>query len=504
MIVVRRLWLPALVFAVLALAVSRQDDLLGRFGSVALVQAQLVVSYGLQIGIFLSAAYLCTRVLDVFIWEGLFFRRLGIPTPRLIRDLVTVLVYFVAITSVAAIVFQRPVAGIWASVGALSVVIGLALRDVILDLFVGLAINIERPFKIGDFIMLQQGNLFGQVNQIYWRTTRLSTNEGNTVIVPNRRLGEMIVTNFSVPDARAEFELQFSLDYAIPTARALRVLTAGVMAVAGQDGILSDPEPKARVKATSAIGVDYKVKYWIDCSHVGPGKARHRVLTSVLDHLRHAGITLAYQKQDLYLARMPQRQLDDADLADRLLLLSRIDLLDELPRDELETLALHMTRRLFSQGTDIICQDQSGDSMFIVMEGLLRASIVFPGETKSSDVGHIQPGGFFGEMSLLTGAPRTATVTAMTEALVYEVTKPQIEALFERTPDVAETLSRVIAERRLRNDAAYVAATRDEQDQRRADLADQILAGIRHFFHGVFGRVEGQIERAAHAMAGNK
>src|SRR5687767_14454386 len=144
----RRLVLPFVVFALLALLASRQDDLLARSGTAALAQAQIFISYALQIGIFGSAAYLANRVLEVFLWEGTIQRRLGIPAPRLIRDLASALVYLIALTSVVAVVFQRPIAGIWTSLGALSVVIGLALRDVILDLFVGIAINVERSFKI--------------------------------------------------------------------------------------------------------------------------------------------------------------------------------------------------------------------------------------------------------------------------------------------------------------------------------------------------------------------
>lgn len=498
----RRLAVPLLVFAGLALVASRQEDLLERFGSAALVQAQIVFSYTLQIGIFLSAAYLVNRLLDVFLWEGFVQRRLGIPAPRLVRDLLTAFIYIVAATSIAAVVFARPVAGIWASLGALSVVIGLALRDVILDLFVGIAVNVERSFKIGDFVMIQQNNLVGRVEQIYWRTTRLSTNEGNTIIIPNRRLGEMVITNFSDPGSMSEFELTFSLDYAVPTDRALRVLNAGVMALAGQGGILADPEPKARVRGTSSLGVDYKVKYWIDCAKVGPGKARHLVLTSVLEHLHRAGLSLAYQKQDLYLSRMPQRHLDDADSTDRLLLLSRIDLFSGLSRGDLESLAFHMTRHLFRQGEQIITQDDSGDSLFIVFEGLLRVTILFPGERAPSDVGQIQPGGFFGEMSLLTGAPRTATVTAVTDALVYQVTRSQMEDLFQRGgAQVAEVLARMVAERRLRNDEVYLLATQAEQEARRAELAEQILGSIKVFFGDVFRRVESRWERTATALA---
>jgi CRP-like cAMP-binding protein len=98
------------------------------------------------------------------------------------------------------------------------------------------------------------------------------------------------------------------------------------------------------------------------------------------------------------------------------------------------------------------------------------------------------------------GAPRTATISAITDSLVYEVTKSQMEELFVRGgPDVADTLSRVVAERRLRNDAAYVAATRAEQEQQKAALAEQILVSIKGFFGDAFHRIE---SRFTQAMAG--
>lgn len=219
----------------------------------------------------------------------------------------------------------------------------------------------------------------------------------------------------------------------------------------------------------------------------------------MLEHLRHAGLTLANQKQDLYLARMPRRQLDAADLKDRVLLLSRVDLFDSLPAEELETLAFEMPRSLYRQGSTVIEQGAEGNSMFIVFEGLLRAAITFPGETASTVVGQIQPGGFFGEMSLLTGEPRTASVAAATDTLLYEITTSQMDGLFRRHPDLADAISQVIAERRLRNDDAYVRSTRSEQAQQRADLAKRILGEIRGFFHDVFSQMHHLAGAAAHA-----
>lgn len=302
-------WLPLAIFVSLAGTAWIVDDFLSRAGLVNLTAVRPFISYGSQIAVALSGAYFVNRLIQVFVWEGLLPHRFGTPVPQLIRDVAAVSIYAAAIVIILSLVFQKPLTGIWAGAGALSVVIGLALRSVILDLFMGLAMQLDRSFKIGDFVLLQPGNVMGRVIEIHWRTTWIYTNENNTVTVPNSRIGEMLVTNFSSPDPRAEFELIFTLDYSVPRDRALAVLGEGIASTAGRSGILADPEPKARLKGASPHGVDYKVKYWIDCSQVGPGKARHLVLTSIFDRLNAAGLTLAYPKQEVWYSPLAESVL---------------------------------------------------------------------------------------------------------------------------------------------------------------------------------------------------
>ncbi len=490
----KRVLPPLLTFAFFVAALLNQDELLGRFGASAIRQAQQVVSYSLQVGIWLSAAYLLTRLIGVLVWDGPIVRRLGAPVPALFRNVVSGLVYVVAVSGIVGVVFDKPVTAFWATSGAVSIVVGLALRNIILDLFMGIAINVERPFKIGDFIMLPAPlNLSGRVAEVNWRTTRLQTSENNTVVVPNSRIGEMVLINFSVPDATAEFELLFTLDYSVPPDRALRVLTAGAMAVAGQSGILADPAPKARIKGTTATGVDYKVKYVIDCSKVGPGKARHFVIKSVLEQLHQAGLELAYAKQDVFYAPMPDRQIEGKSVEDRIRLLSRIELFTQLEPVELEDLAITLKQRMFPEHATLLKQGDPGDSMFILIEGLLYVFIDFDatdGIDHETRVAQIRAGEFFGEMSLLTGEPRTATILAATDSLAYEITKDALAVLFAKRPELMEAMSHVVADRKLRNTEAYEKATHEEKEAQRTTLAAQIRARITTFFQHLFERSE--------------
>jgi len=479
-----------------------QDNLLRTLGAEALSQVQVDFSYAIQVGIWLSAAYLVNRLIQVFVWDHLVQRALGFRPPRLLRDVTAAIVYLIALSGILNFVFGRSVTGIWATSGVAGLVLGLALRNIILDVFIGLAVNIEQPFRIGEFIAVGP-NLFGKVVEVNWRTTRLETGENNTVIVPNSNIGSMTITNYSRPDSRAEFEVILKFDFSVNPDRVLRVLTAGAMSVVG-DGILEDPDPpKVRIRSVSAEGVEYKVKYWIDCSKGGPGKQRHRILQGILNQLHQAGIQPANAKTDLYYAPMPQRDLDTRSLTDRMQLLSRVSLFSMLEESELEVLAMDLAQRSFPARSTVITQGEPGESMFVVIEGLLQVDIAFNGSSEATRVGQIRAGEFFGEMSLLTGEPRTASVVAATDTLVYELTKANMDAIFEIRPELAENISHIVAKRRLANDAAYARATAVEQAAQETSLAREILNKIRGFFSGVFeGRGKAAEPAKAAAAAG--
>lgn len=207
----RRLIGPTFLFLVLAAAAANKDNLLAEIGSAALKQAADFLTYGVQIGIWLSAAFLLNRLLDVFVWPWVGAHIFMGRVPRLIRDIAMVLLYVMAFSGVIGFVFKQEVTSIWAASGVLGIVVGLALKNVILDVFIGVAVSADRPYRIGDFIMLQN-NVVGRVLDTNWRTTRLLTNENNTVIIPNSRMGEMMLTNFSEPNTNAEFELATSVE----------------------------------------------------------------------------------------------------------------------------------------------------------------------------------------------------------------------------------------------------------------------------------------------------
>jgi small-conductance mechanosensitive channel/CRP-like cAMP-binding protein len=470
-----------MVFTILA---AFRGDVLVAFGAQAVEQTQRFILYTAQIGVWLSAAYFLQSLVNLTIWDGMVAKALGHPAPRLLKTVSGVVLYAIALTGIIGYVFQQPVAGIWTTGGVVGLVIGLALQSMIRDVFVGLAVNFDRPFRIGHWIKVQVNKevINGQVQQVNWRTTRMVTSAGDAIVIPNSLIGQAIITNWCEPRSESDYELHLTLDFAVPTEQARRILLAGVTAVLGEKGIGADPPPIVRVNAVTPLGIEYRIIYTITRS---PSGTRDKVLTSVIAHLRRAGLSLAFPKQDVFHAEMPVRHLDATSIDDRVQLLTKVELFADLPREDLEQLAARTQRRRFKAGDLLFSEGEAADEtagMFILFEGLLHVLVRTDDRPDGLRVGQVVPGEFIGEMAVLTGEPRSATVRAVTDARAYEILPEDIARLLEDDPTAMATLSRVCAARRLRTQHTLDATGTGSVKTEVLSLSQQILGKMASFF----------------------
>lgn len=209
----------------------------------------------------------------------------------------------------------------------------------------------------------------------------------------------------------------------MPSDKAKRVILAGVVEAMERDGFIKDKFPQVLVEKTSELGVTYKVRYWIiPWKRISPSQAMDEVNSKVLKHIWHAGITLAYPKEDIYYERMPRRQLDDDLAEDRVTLISKIDLFSNLKRDEMESISNNMRKKSYKRSEMIVNIGEEGNSMFILTEGLLDV-LVHDHNKELIKVSQITPSNHFREMSLLTGEVRSATIRVAVDSVVYEISK---------------------------------------------------------------------------------
>ena len=432
-----RMWFPFVVFSIFMILLIGKDELYGRFLANFSGVGRVIFEYGSQIGVWLSGAFLVQRFVTVFVWDGVIAGISGRPVPRLPKDFTGMLFFGIAIMGVLATVFDKSITGIWATSGVFGVVLGIALRNVILDVFIGLSMHVEQSFRIGDWVMVHQNrretHIVGQVIEINWRTTRLKTTEKNMIVVPNSKMGEAVLTNYMQPKPYFRIDLEFVLDYAVPPNRAIRLLTGAVKSLTDDTRILDHPEPEVRLDEALSHGQKYEVRFFILPTGVSPKESRHLVNRRVLEHLSRAGVSPSMDKEIVYVEKNKGKgKAGGFHGGDFTELLQSNSLFSRLPESEINHLTGYFNAREYRAGENLFRQGNEGTTMYVLVEGLLRSLVQYEGTNNPADYEKIQPAQHFGEECVLGPNNRHATVSAVTDCLVLEIEAEQVMEVARR------------------------------------------------------------------------
>jgi len=401
-----------------------------------------------------------------------------------LKDLVRLVIVVIAIGVIISVVFEQSVTGFFAASGVVGLVLGVALRDMIADFFSGIALNLDRSLAVGDRVQIEGTDLTGDIVEINWRATVIKNFTGNNLIIPNSRMARMRVENYHKPE-KAHYNWHFlTLDFEVPIERAERIMLAALKEAVPAFNVTE--APIARVRLPNDRGMEYIVVYQVP-EYRFRGRMRAAVMRSIMKHFTVAGIRPVYPQRYIYTADMPVRQPEQQPNPYNVL--KHVTLFAMLDEAEKAALAAHMTPHMFTAGNVIVEQGESGASMYIVAEGLLYVYIAQAESGKLLKVSEISPGQFFGEIPLLTGEPRSATVKAETDALVYEITREDMELLLDKRPEIAERLTEIIAKRRLHDTEFMQHLPAEQQAVEVKNFAAQLLDKMRRFFK-VFRREE--------------
>jgi small-conductance mechanosensitive channel/CRP-like cAMP-binding protein len=350
--------------------------------------------------------------------------------PTIVQDAVSIGIFLVA----GALYMPEK----WLTLSAVGgFVLGFALQDTLGNLFAGLAIQMERPFRVGQWVAV--GQYEGTVSEITWRATKLRTKAGNSVVLPNNVLSKEAISNYSEPAAPTRLFVEVGAAYDAAPNDVKAVL---LQALAGCGLVLRTPAPEVLVADFGASGIHYRIRFWI-ADFGEDDRARDQVRTATYYALKRRAIAIPYPVQVQY--RREERTGPDAErLHEVNQLLASIDIFAPLSADDRAVLAAAATERLYGAGEAIVRQTEPGDSMFVLQRGEVRIVV----EPDGREVARTSAGGYFGEMSLLTGEARAATVAAVTDCVVLEVGADSFRRLAMVQPAVVEQVSLVVATRR--------------------------------------------------------
>jgi small-conductance mechanosensitive channel/CRP-like cAMP-binding protein len=379
--------------------------------------------------------------------------------PNIVQDTLVI-----ALFSIVATLILRDRVMTTTAVGA--VVIGLALQDTLGNLFAGLAIQIEKPFRVGDWVMV--GSQDGQVSEITWRATKMRTKAGNFVVVPNSVLAKDTITNYSEPTRSVLLHVEVGASYDVPPNRVKSVVRQALMDVRE---ISSDPPIDVLLVEFAASSINYRVRFWIS-DFAADERVKDRVRTLIYYALRREGITIPYPIQ-IEMSAEQGGLAPGASGVDQKAM-SAVPMFASLTDDDRAGLMQIARPVLFSSGEAIVRQGHPGRSLFVITHGEARVTLA----GAEGDLARLHAGDVFGEMSLLTGEPRNATVVAETDCELLEIDADGFRQHVLGNPTVLERFMQATAARR-----EELERHRETQTQvaKPADSAQTLLARVRQY-----------------------
>jgi small-conductance mechanosensitive channel len=223
---------------------------------------------------------------------------------RLLQDLVVGAVYAGVLLSIFAFVFAMPVGTLIATSGVVAIILGLALQNTLGDVFSGIALNLGRPYSLGDYIMLSDGTE-GRVIETDWRSTHLLTLANNVVVLPNSLLAKLGVTNVSSPDESHGLSLGVRL---APTKMPAIIMDVMRLVLLSSNTILKDPPPSVEIRSMDAAAIEVELFFRVADVHQGLS-VRTELLDLLYRHAAAAGVRMAMPSATIALtACRPKRR----------------------------------------------------------------------------------------------------------------------------------------------------------------------------------------------------
>lgn len=389
----------------------------------------------------------------------------------LAKTVLSIIIYIVAFF----IIFQSQypqieLAPLFTGSAILGIVVGLALQDTLGNLFSGLAMQADQPFQVGDVISITNRGS-GVVESVSWRGVRIRTFQNKLLVISNAAIGKETIEVAPQDNLNARLVF-FNTVYTNSPAKTAQVIRE---AVRQAENVSQKIRPVVRIKNFGESSIDWEIKYWPE-NYAKYNDTDALIRQRVWYAFQREGLEFAHPTRTIYTidSEVETSFEDYVNSAEEYL--SHVPIFAPLSGEEINKLAQASTRRVFAPGEVIVRKGHEGGSMFVVVRGSVKVQL--PDGVGFKTINTLGADEFFGEMSLLTGEPRTANVIAEEETDVLQIRKSAIKPLFEANPELMTSISEIVEERRkLLNENAAAAAV-----HKTLEPESGVIRSIRKFF----------------------
>lgn len=463
-----------LAYAALCFAANLGAGLLHASGSLrAAGVLHGLVLLGLGLGVIRLLGLLVFRVI---------VPRLPVAPPRILEDIVVMIGYLAwGLTLLSRTGLE--LSSIVTTSAVITAVIAFAMQDTLGNILGGLALQLDNSIEIGDWVKID--DVSGQVVDIRWRYTAIRTRNGEHVVIPNSQLMKGKVWLMGDRNSAAPLwrrSIHFNIGY---VAQPARVIAAVEQAVREAEiaNVAKEPLPNCVLLEFGPGYGHYALRYWLsNPAHDDPTDSAVRA--HIFAAIKRAGWRFALPEELRHLVKENtafRSEIKQRELQRRVEALRSIPLFAELSDDERFKVAEHMVYAPFAAGDVLTRQGAVAHWLYIIISGCGEVVRELPDGHQRS-LALLDAGEVFGEMGLLTGEPRTATVFARTDMECYRLDKSGLQEIMQNRPAIAEALSQVLANRLQHNEHLQENESKPATIDR-ASLAHAVFGKIRTFFN---------------------
>lgn len=388
----------------------------------------------------------------------------------LLKTVLSIVIYIVAFFIIFGSQFpQIQLAPLFTGSAILGIVVGLALQDTLGNLFAGLALQVDHPFEVGDVIVITNRGQ-GVVESVSWRGVRLRTFQNKLLVISNAALGRETIEVAPQNNLNARI-VNFNTVYSSSPARTAQIVRD---AIRQTDNVSQKMRPIVRISGFGDSSLDWEIKYWPE-NYAKFNDTDALIRQRIWYAFQREGIAFAFPTRTIYNETEPTPVSIEDQVSNTAEHLDDIPLFAPLSDDETRQLARASNRRVFAPGEFIVRKGQEGNSMFVIVRGTVKVQI--PEGVGVKTINQLGPDDFFGEMSLLTGEPRSANVVADEETEVMQIRKSAVKPIFEANPEVMDAIGAIVEERK-----KLLIQEKLEQTMRPTKPESGMMSAIRKFF----------------------